>query len=48
VWREDGHLAFKLKNGTVDEGFFEKEGGVVGGEARGEVVRAVENGIVWI
>ena len=41
VWREDGHLAFKLKNGTVDEGLFEKEGGVVGGEARREVVRAI-------
>lgn len=43
---EDGDLAFELENGAVNEGLFEKEGGVVGREAGGEVIGAVEEGIV--
>ena len=46
VGSEDGDLSFELENRSVDKGLFEKEGGVVGGEAGGEVVRAIEEGVV--
>ncbi len=46
VGGEDGDLALELEDGTVDEGLFEEEGGVVGGEAGGEIVGAIENGVV--
>ncbi len=39
-------LSFKLKDGPVDQGLLEKEGGIVGGEAGRKIVRAVEDGIV--
>lgn len=44
--REDGDLSLKLKDGPVDEGFFEEEGGVVGGEASREIVRAIKDDLV--
>ena len=43
---EDGDLAVELKDGAVDEGLFEKEGGVVAEVAGGEVVGAVEDEVV--
>lgn len=43
---EGGELAFKLKNGAVNEWFFQKKSGVVGGETGREIVRAVENEIM--
>lgn len=46
VWGKDGDLAFKLVNGTVDEGLLEKVSGVVCGEAGGKVIGAIEEGIV--
>jgi len=46
VGGEGGDLALELENSAVDEGFFEEEGGVVCGEAGGEVVGAIEEGIV--
>ena len=46
VGGEDGDLSLELENGSMDEGFFEKEGGVVCCEAGGEIIGAVEEGIV--
>lgn len=43
---EDGHLAVEAVDGSVDEGLFEEKGGVVGEEAGGEVVGAVEDDVV--
>jgi hypothetical protein len=46
VGGKDGDLAFELENRSVDEGLFEKVSGVVGGEAGGEVIGAIEEGVV--
>jgi len=46
VGGEDGELTFKLKDRSMNEGFFQEESGVVGGEAGGEVVGAIEEGVV--
>ncbi|MFT6862530.1 MAG: hypothetical protein ACJAVK_001088 [Akkermansiaceae bacterium] len=46
VGGEDGDLSFKLEDGAVNEGLFEEVSGVVGGEAGGEVVGAIEDGVV--
>ena len=43
---EHGHLAIEAVDGTIDERFFEEKGGVVGEEAGGEVVGAVEDDVV--
>ena len=43
---EDGHLAIEAVDGSVDQGFFQEKGGVVGEETGGEIVGAVEDDIV--
>lgn len=43
---ESGELAFKLENSAVNERFFEKKGGVVGGEAGWEIIGPVEDEVV--
>ncbi len=46
VGSEDGELSFELKDGPVDERHLQKKGSVIGGKAGGEVVGAIEEGIV--
>lgn len=41
VWGEDRDLAFELGDGSVDERFLLKKGGVVGAKAGGEIIGAV-------
>ena len=48
VGSEDGELALELEDGAVNERLFEKEGGVVGREAGGEVIGAVEDCVVGL
>lgn len=43
---ENRDLSFKLEDGPVNQGLFEEEGRIVGGEAGREIVRTVEDGIV--
>ena len=43
---EDRDLSLELKNGAVDEGLFQKKSGVVGGEAGGEIIGSVDEGVV--
>lgn len=39
-------MSLELEDGSVDEGLFKKVGGVVGSEAGGEIVGAIEDGII--
>ncbi len=43
---EDGDLAFELEDGAVNEWLLEEVGRVVGGEAGGEIIGAIEDGVV--
>lgn len=57
MWGEDGELSVEAVDGTVNQGFAKKEGGVVGEEAGGKVIGSIDDdvvalydghGIVWI